>query len=574
MNHIFFCRKNTEFSSTMTSMCIKAKPQKSGLCYHFYFIFAVFLSLPLSAQTNLTSSNLPIIIIDTDGQQILDDPRIVANMQILYKGEGQVTSIEHPPNVYDGRINIEIRGSSSQIFPKKSFGLETQLPNGENNNVSLLGLPEENDWILYAPYSDKSLMRNVLAYSIANKMGRYASRTRFCELVINGTYQGVYVLMEKLKRDKNRIDIANLNPDETTGDDLTGGYIFKIDKPTGTGGNGWHSNYAPLHNSDRGIFFLYEYPESNMIVPEQAAYIEGFMNAFENNLQGENFADSLHGYRQYIDVDSFIDYLIVNEVCKNVDAYRLSTFLYKDKDSNDDKLHIGPVWDFNISLGNADYCQGQLTTGWALDFNQICTNDNWLVPFWWERLRQDFAFNTQVYQRWQELRSTTLSNTSISSWISEQENTLNEAQARNFSKWEILDEYVWPNNHIGETYSSEVLYLQNWLMARLDWLDNAFAVMTMPTVIDTLGVEVVKTIPNPFDKHLQWKYRAVKGDLIQIEVWDMMGKKVKDWSFTCDQTGQNTVTWELADLLLPKGLFVYRFIINLNEVKREVIMKS
>ncbi|MEZ4886093.1 MAG: CotH kinase family protein [Chitinophagales bacterium] len=539
----------------------------------FFCICTFFLYVPLLAQVSFTSSNLPIVLIDTDDQQILDASRIVASMQIIYNGEDKLSSIEDPANVYNGRISIEYRGSSSQSYPKKSFGLETQLSNGDNNNVSLLGMPEENDWILYAPYADKSLMRNVLAYYIANSMGEYAARTRFCELVINGNYQGVYVLMEKLKRDKNRIDIAKLDPDEIEGDDLTGGYIFKIDKQTGSGGDGWFSTYTPPYNSYQKIFFQYEYPESETIVPEQAAYIEDFMHAFEDNLQSEDFADSLKGYRQYIDTDSFIDYMIVNEVCKNIDAYRLSTFLYKDKDSNGGKLHIGPVWDFNFSAGNINYCQGELTTGWVLDFNQICTDDFWLIPFWWEKLRQDNAFNQQSYQRWQQLRQTVLSADKLLSWITEQETFLHKAQIRNFSKWQILDEYIWPNNYVGGDYSSEIAYLKNWLSDRLDWLDSAFEELASPNSANILGVEVVKVTPNPFNESLQWTYRAVKGDVILIELLDMTGKKMGEWSIVCEHTGQNTATWKQSATILSEGLYVYHFSINQNEVKRELILK-
>ena len=131
-------------------------------------------------------------------------------------------------------------------IPKKQYALETQDDLGNNLNVPLLGMPAENDWILYAPYSDKSLIRNVLAYKLSWDVGRYASRTRLCELVLNGDYRGLYVLMEKIKRDKNRVDISTLNPDEITGDDLTGGYIIKIDKSAGESVRGWYSPYLPF----------------------------------------------------------------------------------------------------------------------------------------------------------------------------------------------------------------------------------------------------------------------------------------------------------------------------------------
>ena len=163
----------------------------------------------------LSSSNLPLILINTYGQTIPDEPRITADMEVINYGPGLRNHPEDIPNDYNGRIAIEIHGESSTMFPKKSYRLETQDSLGENNNVSLLGMPKENDWILYGPYSDKSLIRNVLAYRLSNDIGRYAPRTRFCELLINGQYMGLYVLTEKIKRDKHRVNIKKLRPEDT-----------------------------------------------------------------------------------------------------------------------------------------------------------------------------------------------------------------------------------------------------------------------------------------------------------------------------------------------------------------------
>ena len=153
------------------------------------------------------SSNLPIIAINTFGTPIPDEPKIKAEMGVVDNGPGQINHISDSFNGYHGWINIEIRGESAQMFPKKSYGFETQDSLGENNNVALLGLPEENDWILYGPYSDKTLIKNVLSLKLSRDMGRYASRTQYCEVFINESYQGLYVLMEKIKQDSNRVDI-------------------------------------------------------------------------------------------------------------------------------------------------------------------------------------------------------------------------------------------------------------------------------------------------------------------------------------------------------------------------------
>ena len=166
--------------------------------------WTVICVLCASAQTvNFNDSNLPIIEINTNGQTIQNSTKITADMGIIYNGERQRNYMTDPYNNYDGKIGIEIRGSSSTQFPKKQYALETRDAMGNNLNVSLLGLPAENDWILYAVYNDKSLLRDVLAFKLSNAMGRYASRSRFCELVLNGDYRGVYVLLEKIKRDKN-----------------------------------------------------------------------------------------------------------------------------------------------------------------------------------------------------------------------------------------------------------------------------------------------------------------------------------------------------------------------------------
>jgi hypothetical protein len=218
------------------------------------------------APVDFVSSNLPIVIIDTDGQEILDEPKIPAAMGIIFNGEGMMNHISDPFNHYDGFIGIEFRGQSAQSYPKKSYGIETRDSLGENLNVSILGLPEENDWVLYGPYSDKTLLRNTLTFYIAQQLGQYASRTVFCELVMNNDYQGLYVLMEKIKRDKNRVDIDRLNPEDVDGDELTGGYIIKCDKPYNTG---WLVDVDPPGNFGK-VYYQYHYPKVEDIVPERS----------------------------------------------------------------------------------------------------------------------------------------------------------------------------------------------------------------------------------------------------------------------------------------------------------------
>ncbi len=413
---------------------------------------------------------LPLISINTNGAVIVDEPKVNA----------KITVFEEDVISYEGDIAIEFRGASSQaLFPKKSYGFETRDANNEDLDVPLLGFPEEEDWILNGPYSDKTLLRNVLIYDLSRNMNMYASRTKLVELNVNSSYQGVYVFMEKLKRDSQRIAIEKLNEAENSGEDLTGGYILKIDKVSGSNlgegynpQNSFNSSYAPPRgSSDKRIRFLYEYPKAEEITTAQKSYIETYINDFENALASDNFTDPTTGYAAYIDVNSFIDFFILNELSNNVDGYRLSTFMHKDKNG---KLKMGPIWDFNLAFGNAGYCRGEATNVWTYKFNERCSDDFWLIPFWWERLLEDPSFVNQLKSRWTSLRANTLSENGIFSIVDAYTDQLSGIGAlnRNFSTWDIIGEWIWPNNFVGNTYTEETNYFKNFISDRLTWLDS------------------------------------------------------------------------------------------------------
>ncbi len=493
-------------------------------CLFFSIAIILVLSLDSEAQVAFSSSELPIIVINTNGNQIVDEPKTIATMGIIDNGSGSINQLSDPYNDYDGYVGIEIRGSSSQLFPKKSYGLETWDANGMDIDASLLGMPLEEDWVLHAPYSDKTLLRNVLTYRLYNQMGRYAPKTRLCELVINGEYRGVYVLMEKIKRDVNRVDISKLRTEDVSGDQLTGGYIVKIDKTTGSGGDGWFSPFKPTFNGSQQIYFQYEYPKESEIVTQQKEYIEQYITNFENALAGPNFTDPENGYAKYIDVESFIDFMIINEVSKNVDGYRLSTFMYKDKDSKNGKLVIGPPWDFNLAFGNADYCSGGESHGFAFDFNQVCDQDFWQVPFWWKKMLSHGGFKSQLAARWETLRNGPLSESSIHEFLDEQAAYLGNAQKRNFQKWPVLGQYVWPNNFIGGLYEVEVNYVKNWTSVRLQWLDNNIGGFI--TSLNDQFDSQFSYYPNPFTSEISFDFEKVIAQPVTINMYNNLGKSV------------------------------------------------
>jgi hypothetical protein len=472
-------------------------------------VFLITWPVCLAAQVNFSSSTLPIVVIDTDNQEILDDPRIVATMGIIHKRDGSMNHLSDPFNEYAGKISIEIRGNTSQSFPKKSYGLETQLENGENKNVSLLDLPEENDWILYAPYSDKSLIRNILAYHLSRELDHYAPRTRLCELSLNGEYMGIYVLVEKIKRDNMRVDISTLNPDEISGDDVTGGYIIKIDNETGNSGPPWASSIG-------GNYFQYEYPKYDDIVPEQRAYIKSYIDDFEAALTSEQFMDSVSGYRPYVDEGSFVDLFIVNELSKNIDGYMQSSFFYKDRDSKGGKLTTGPVWDYNLAFGNADYREGDRTDGLQVHINP--------VSWWWDRLLLDSIFITNIKERWYTVREKQFSNESILGIIDSLSLLLEIPQRRNFERWDVLGRYIWPNAFIGESFEEEMDFLKTWTVNRLDWLDRNL--LSWDSTQEHPEAFVSKVYPNPFSDLLQLDFSMDKPGKVSLALYNLNGQRV------------------------------------------------
>lgn len=427
-------------------------------------------------------NHLPLIQIETQGQTIENEPKIDVQFTL---SQGDNILLETP-------VGIEYRGASSnRLWDKRSYGFETRDEDGEDRDVKLLSLPEEEDWILYGPYSDKTLLRNLLLYDLARELGHYASRTELVELEVNNEFMGTYVLMEKLKRDKLRLDITDLDTDDISPDKVTGGYILKIDKTAGDTNNpDWsgdehyseelgfrsrfNANGEPLEYAAYGFkqgeetYFLYDDPSPEDITREQKEYIQTYINEFEQALLSDDFSTSNRAYTKYIDIGSFVDFFLLNELSANPDAYRLSTFMHKDRDG---KLKMGPVWDFNIAWGN-DYRSN--SQQWVYQYNQNYPGDLWQVHFWWPRLVEDPQFKAAVQIRWKQQRTSTFNEANLEQRIEEYTKRLleSEAIARNFERWDILGVSVPFNSYVGQSYDDEITYLKTWISSRLQWLDK------------------------------------------------------------------------------------------------------
>lgn len=360
---------------------------------------------------------------------------------------------------------VNYRGSSSLNFPKKQFGMRFVDESGENRNEPVLGLPAENNWIMSAPYDDKTLMRNAVAYRLSREMGRYAPGTRFVELFLHegsgpitmDHYHGVYMLVERIKWDDNRVDIAKLGPEDNAEPDISGGYIINYDRDV-------HVR-SPVRNTG----FALVRPQHEHITPEQREWIEGYIGGLEAALFGPSFTDPETGYRAWLEPESFIDHHLITETLKEIDGYRLSTFLHKDRGG---KLIMGPVWDYNISLGNGNYLEAWRRQGWY--YPLISSRD--YLNGWYGRLFQDQAFSDRYKERWWELRRGPFSTRHVESVIASYAEELKEAQARNFNRWDILGRWVWPNYYVGATWRAEVDYMTQWIKDRLFWIDGQMGI--------------------------------------------------------------------------------------------------
>lgn len=511
----------------------------------FFFPFFLFSFHAALGQT-FVSSDLPLIVINTKGQAILDEPKIIADMGIIWNGPGKRNTLNDPMNNYNGKIGIEVRGSSSQMFPKKSYGVETKSEDLATADVSLLGMPAENDWVLYAPYTDKTMIRDVLTYTLDASLGHWSPRCRFVELFLNGSYEGVYVLIEKIKRNKKRVNIAKLTTTDNTGDDVTGGYIVKIDKTTGSGGDGWSSSYR---NAVGNTYYQYDYPKQEVITSAQKTYIQTCIRNMETALYQQKFTGS-GNYHEFLNDSSFVDFIIINELGKNVDGYRLSSYLYKGKR---DQINCGPIWDFNLAYGNADYYEGWTVFG--LQYQANLGTDYWQNPFWWSKLLLDQSFVDGLKKRWTTLRKKELSSERITFVIDSLTNVISEAKDRNYQRWPILGQKIWPNYYVGSNYEMEVSWMKNWITDRLGYLDYQWPYNFTGTEGQLLSGSH-SIYPNPFTDVLTVRLAQNYTGAAKAEIYNLSGSLVLARNIVV-QNGEFQLKFS-ENNLINSGLYVLR----------------
>lgn len=450
-------------------------------------VFSIIILLyciyqPSYAQA-FTDSNLPIIIINTDnGTEIPDAPKIPGSMKIIYRGSGLRNYVSDKNNDaylnYNGRIGIEVRGSSSQVSPKKQFAFTTKTADDiSTNNVSLLGLAAENDWILNGLVFEPSLIRDYICYNLSRMIGEYATRTIYCDVIINGNYNGLYLLQEKIKPDQNRVDVMKIGTTDNAFPEVTGGYITKADKDTGGDPVAWTmSSYIGWD-----VAFIHDWPKPEGVTPAQNSYIRG--EFFRLNSTASSFNSSFeNGYPSIIDVPSFIDYMLLNELSANADAYQYSTFYHKDRNG---KLRAGPLWDQNLTFGNDLFFWGfdrSKTDTW-----QFSNGDN-EGPTFWRDLFYDPQFRCYLSKRWNELiqPGKPFNYTSIESLIDSAAATISEALPRENALWTTAPDF-----------ESEIIKIKSFVQERTAWMTVNLGPCTACSNVETPSLVITKIMYHP-----------------------------------------------------------------------------
>lgn len=402
------------------------------------YLFVAFLFLGCSGGSNTSDSpsvlETPLsqefakVIITTNGGAPIDSKDVYVNGTVTVDPNGvDETWLMTAP------MKIKGRGNSTWGMPKKPYKIKLNSAN------SMLGMPSDKEWVLLANYSDKTLMRNEIAFELGRRLGMaYVPRTRTVEVSVNGFNQGTYLVTEQVKVSPSRVNISG------------NGYLLELDRRMD----------GTYFTTSRSVPYVVKEPST--LSADQMSYISGYVQEAEDILNSVNFADPVNGYAKYIDVDSFIDWFIVNEISKNVDAPNFSSsYFYKEAGG---KLFMGPLWDFDLGFGNCDYADAEFPTGWWVRANSP----------WFSRLFADPVFEARVRARWNQLKSKSGDLGGMLHLIDRQAHALDLSQQQNFTLWDILNTYVWPNPIVTGSYAGEVNYLKQWLTTRMNWIDSQF----------------------------------------------------------------------------------------------------
>ncbi|MCP2170133.1 CotH kinase family protein [Goodfellowiella coeruleoviolacea] len=474
--------------------------------------------------TTTTTHDLPVILIDSYGAGKPGREYFDAATMIFQPGSGGTTSIASAPTVAT-RAGLRLRGQSSATFEKTPYRVEFWDNDNDDADYPVLGMPADSDWVLRGPFTDKALIREALSYDLGREMGLQAPRYAFAELYLNtdatpvnaNDYMGVYLMVETIKNTKNRLDLEKLHEDDRTLPEIQGGYIWKFEwmaaeEPT-----------LPCSGPAATCWNYLEVADPSPLQPEQRDWLRNHIQEFHNVLRAPNFADPVTGYPAYIDVGSFVDQLIINELSREMDSYVRSAYFYKDRYT---KIFAGPLWDYDLSFGVGGYFQNDQTAGWQYQqTRQPLAND------WFTQLLRDPAFVDQVRSRWQTLRRGLLSDAALQSRIDALARPLTNAAQRNFQRWPNLSTaligfFITPT---APTWQGQVQYLRDWMQRRIAWLDSPAGWGGTTTPPGTGGCSATYTVTNQWSGGFQGEVRVTAGSAA-INNWTV------SWTFTSGET--------------------------------------
>jgi hypothetical protein len=388
----------------------------------------------------VVAEQLPVLALSTaDGAPI-------TSKDVYVNGTYRLTDIDRRA-LNSGTLEVRGRGNTTWGMPKKPYRLRL------TGSTALLGMPASRHWILLANFSDKTLMRNDVVFELSRKLGmEYTVRSQFVELQLNGNYEGVYQLTEQIRIAKDRVNIPELKVTDTGASAISGGYLVEIDERYG-------ENFCSKSAMTPMVWCLAD-PETlrDPAWAAQRQYVEAMIRQADQAIMGPQFGSPTAGYASVIDVESAINYYLLNELFKNVDGnLRLSTYLYKKRDG---KIFFGPFWDFDLAIGNVNYDNADKVEGWH-------TRN---AP-WFRRMFEDPAFEGRVKARWAQLRREGVID-NLDAYITTRRRYLSKVQVKNFERWPILGTYVWPNRVVTGSYDAEVAAMQGWLFQRMQWMNT------------------------------------------------------------------------------------------------------
>jgi hypothetical protein len=414
---------------------------------------------PVTLGMNLPA-HLAVLRIDASGQTIAKDVDIPAQLEVFETHDGTLTDLDTVTPTLKTAIALQGRGNFTWTLPKKGYEFELQDGAGLSRDVAILGLPAGSDFALYACYTDKTCMRNALVYALGQQLGRWSPRTRYVELIIDGNYQGLYMVWERIRRDATRCDVPKPAASAAAGD-LSGGYIFRVE--SGKGGN-------RDFTATSGRIYTYHYPDADVITTEQSAYLRNSVQAMEDGLQATPDA-----YATFIDEASWVDHGIVEELTNNWDGYVHSIYMTKRNDAAGGLFTMGPLWDYDLAFANADVtgynCQ---TDNWAYQIVRSAPDN---VPAYWLGLYANPDFQHAWKCRWQALRKGPISMATFDAQMAAWKAFTEGARARDQAKWPTLGMLIFPNCYSKPTYDEEITALHSWIDARVTWLDAQAASM-------------------------------------------------------------------------------------------------